>query len=191
MEENEIIEAGKDTEVIENESSIESVKKDDEKLINDILKEKDADKLKDLTQLFNLFQTKRNILRINALNDVQDALVQQMVDRLATQPHNFDNKDIALWVKTVQQAMDASKQSVEKIETIQPIINQNNTQINVSVEDSLDRESREKVLSILENILGKNDQNNKKDDDSGVLYSDEIKTEETAVAEGDMTSDDK
>ena len=191
MEENEIIEAGKDTEVIENESSIESVKKDDEKLINDILKEKDADKLKDLTQLFNLFQTKRNILRINALNDVQDALVQQMVDRLATQPHNFDNKDIALWVKTVQQAMDASKQSVEKIETIQPIINQNNTQINVSVEDSLDRESREKVLSILENILGKNDQNNKKDDDSGVLYSDEIKTEETPDPRRHMTSHDK
>ena len=59
----------------EDKNLIEEVKSKDNALIDTILQEDNIDKLKDLTHLFNAYQTKRQILRVNALNDVQDALV--------------------------------------------------------------------------------------------------------------------
>lgn len=145
-----------DKEIIDKEepTSLQAVKYKDDALVQKILQEDDVDNLKDLTRQFNVFQAKRQVLRVNTLNDVQDALVQQMLDRLEQQPHNFDNKDIALWVKTVQSAMESSKKGIEEVDTIPTIVHQNNTQINVSVEEKLSRESREKILSVLEKILG-------------------------------------
>lgn len=139
------------------EDLLPAVRQHDDQLITEILQESDLDKLKDLTHAFNAFQTKRQILRVSALNDVQDALVQQMADRLRQQPHNFDNKDIALWMKTVQQAMDSAKQEIDSIDDVPTITYQNNTQINVNVEDSLSRESREKILGVLNQILQTSD----------------------------------
>ena len=145
-----------DKEIIDKEesTSLQAVKDKDDALVQKILQEDDVDNLKDLTRQFNVFQAKRQVLRVNTLNDVQDALVQQMLDRLEQQPHNFDNKDIALWVKTVQSAMESSKKGIEEVDTIPTIVHQNNTQINVNVEDTLSRESREKILSVLDKILG-------------------------------------
>lgn len=171
-------------------TTLQEVKEHDEQLIEEILQETDAEKLKDLTNLFNIFQTKREVLRVNKLNDVQDALVQQMLDRLEQQPHNFDNKDIALWVKTVQLAKESSRQSLEKVETIPTIVHQNNTQVNINVEESLSRESRERVLSVLNTILGKNAKNDNTDDvlDIG---GDELSPLEEIDEEEGGTPDDK
>lgn len=172
-------------------TTLQEVKEHDEQLIEEILQETDAEKLKDLTNLFNIFQTKREVLRVNKLNDVQDALVQQMLDRLEQQPHNFDNKDIALWVKTVQLAKESSRQSLEKVEAIPTIVHQNNTQVNINVEESLSRESRERVLSVLNTILGKNAKN---DSTNGVLNNDggeELSPLEEIDEEEGGTPDDK
>ena len=121
---------------------------EDTNLINTV-KEKD-----NLTHVFNAFQAKRQILRVNALNDVQDALVAQMARRLQETPNNFNNNDIAMWMKTVQQTLDSAQNSVKSIDDVPAIVNQNNTQINVNVEDNLSRESREKIMDALQAILG-------------------------------------
>lgn len=159
-----------DKEIIDKEepTSLQAVKDKDDALVQKILQEDDVDNLKDLTRQFNVFQAKRQVLRVNTLNDVQDALVQQMLDRLEQQPHNFDNKDIALWVKTVQSAMESSKKGIEEVDTIPTIVHQNNTQINVNVEDTLSRESREKILSVLDKILG---ESGGVEDENVVLHS--------------------
>lgn len=147
-EKNELLNLEEDT------SLIDIVKEKDNELIDSILQEKDIDKLKDLTHVFNAFQAKRQILRANALNDVQDALVAQMARRLQETPNNFNNNDIAMWMKTVQQALDSTQTNIRGIDDVPTIVNQNNTQINVNVEDNLSRESREKIMDALQAILG-------------------------------------
>lgn len=172
-----------DKEIIDKEEStpLQAVKDKDDALVQKILQEDDVDNLKDLTRQFNVFQAKRQVLRVNTLNDVQDALVQQMLDRLEQQPHNFDNKDIALWVKTVQSAMESSKKGIEEVDTIPTIVHQNNTQINVNVEDTLSRESREKILSVLDKILGESgnveDENVVLHNEGEIIPIDEVKEE--------------
>ena len=47
-----------------------------DEILSELVQANDMEKIKDLTHLFNAHQAKRNALRINALNDVQDALVQ-------------------------------------------------------------------------------------------------------------------
>lgn len=147
---------------------IDDVKEKDNELINAIMQESDIDRLKDLTHVFNAFQTKRQILRVNALNDVQDALVQQMARRLQEMPNNFNNADIASWMKTVQQALDSSHLSIKEIDDVPTIVNQNNTQVNINVEDTLNKESREKVMDALQAILG-----SIKNEDTNVVYADD------------------
>ena len=136
-------------------TSLEEMSKNETALTDQILRENDVDKLKDLTHLFNAYQTKRQVLRINALNDVQDSLVQQMRERLNKRPDNFDNTDLANWMKTVQQVMDSSQKNIEQVDTIPAIINQQNNQINVNVDATpkLSRDSREKVLNVIQTIL--------------------------------------
>lgn len=132
---------------------VAQTKEQDNKLIDEILQESDVDKLKDLTHLFNAFQTKRQILRINTLNDVQDALVNQMMERLIKTPNNFNNQDLANWMKTVQQALDSTKHNIDSIDSLPTIVHQNNTQVNINVEDTLSRESREKILDVVKSLL--------------------------------------
>ena len=172
---------------------VEELKQSDDALISEIVKETDADRLKDLTHLFNLFQTKRHILRVNTLNDVQDALVHQMLDRLAQQPHNFNNSDIAAWMKTVQQAIESSQKSIEQVDSVPTIVTQNNNtqNVNISIVDSLDRDSRERILEVL-NIILPNIQNGAQD---GVLDNEDnnvidIPYEESETAEA-VTPNDK
>ena len=163
----------------------EEVKQADIDLITQIVGESDTEKLKDLTNLFNAFQVKRNILRVNALNDVQDRLVQQMRDRLDKFPDNFSNGDIALWAKTVQSALDSTQGKIKEVESMPTIVHQNNTQVNINVEDSLNRESRERILNALQLILSSNSGDNESTD---LLTDESIDMEENSSED---VSDDK
>ena len=140
--------------------SVDQSKQD--KALAALVEEEDPEKIKDLTQIFNLYQTKRNAVRISALNDVQDALVKQMLDRLQKYPDNFANKDIAEWLKTAQGIMDSSNARVEQLYNTPTIVHQQNQVNVVNIVDSMSRESREKVLDVVETIL-KNAQNGTND----------------------------
>ncbi len=159
-----------------------------EKVLSQLVQAKDADSIKDLTHLFNATQTKRNALRIQALNDVQDSLVKQMADRLASQPNNFNNADIASWMKVVQQVMDTSQKSVDQVDTLPTITYQqnNNTQVNVSVTDTLSRESRERITDAIQKIL-QNVQNAESED---VCTDGELVEEVSAEISEDTNSTD-
>lgn len=150
-----------------------------DEILSELVQADDMEKIRDLTHLFNAHQAKRNALRINALNDVQDALVQQMADRLKKTPNNFNNTDIANWMKTVQQVMDTSQKTVEQVDTIPAITYQqtNNTQVNVSVVDSLSRESRTRITDAIQKIL----QNVQNSTDEAVQEADELVVEPVDV----------
>lgn len=184
-----MIDEEKDNNSKEEESALTEIKQQDNDIISDIVKETDVDKLKDLTNLFNAFQIKRHVLRVNALNDVQDALAKQMLDRLSKYPDNFSNSDIATWMKTVQQAMESSQGSIEKVDTMPPIVHQNNTQVNINVEDTLSRESREKILGILNKILPQDLQNDS--EDNVFIGEDDTASDVIDIDESEDTSDDK
>ena len=68
------------TTTTENEltTSSANLEKDTQALVNDILNEKDPKKVKDLTYLFNIAQTKKSVLRAVNLNILLDKVHDQM-----------------------------------------------------------------------------------------------------------------
>lgn len=147
----------KETEIIDDDL-LPIAQKKQEEVLEKLVKADTKDEVTDLTNLFNLNQVKRNAIQVNALNGVKDTLIQQMADRLSKTPNNFNNTDIANWMKVVQQALDTSQKGVDQISTMPTIVNQQNTQVNVNVIDNLSKDSRDRIADAIKAII----ENNKK-----------------------------
>ena len=64
-----------------------------QQIADEIIKETDTKKLKDLTYLFNLNLTKKNVLRVLKLNTLLDKVSDQMLERFEKKPGEFSNSD--------------------------------------------------------------------------------------------------
>ena len=145
--------------VVKTESNqLDTYKVDTE--VNDIIaqtiEEKDPNKVKDLTNLFNVSINKKNMIRLTKLNDLLDNVVDQALERFETKPDNFSNKELVDYMNAVQKTSDAAMNSLRAMNEAPAIqINQNN--INLKVEDKgindLDAESRARVLKAIDAIL--------------------------------------
>ena len=69
----------------------------DEKLNNiveNIMDEQDPNKTKDLVDLFNWNISKKNIARIQKLNNLYDSITDQMVERVTKRADQFSNSEL-------------------------------------------------------------------------------------------------
>lgn len=127
-------------------------------LINQLIAEQDVQKTKDLTYLFNMNQNKKTMVRQNKLNELQDILVDEAIDRFSSRPAEISNQELMTGLKTVQDMIEKSQKSVNGVTEATPIItiNQQNNEINVSAEDTkkkLTKESRDKVKQAMAAIM--------------------------------------
>ena len=137
-----------------------------------ILNEEDVDAVKDLTNLFNLNAQKRNVMRVIKMNDLLDKVTDQVIQRFEKTPANFSNEDLIKYMQVTENAIDRASKNLNLVEETPPIQLMQNNQVNINIDNGLDRESREKVLSIVEAIL--NETNNS----DNAIEVDEIKNEE-------------
>ena len=122
-------------------------------LVSKVLAESDISKTKDLISLFNWNMSKKNVVRVQKLNTLFDDVTEQMMKRFELRPDQFSNDDLLNYMKTIQGAITSSNKSIEEVEMPAPAIVQNNTQINVNVVDSFDRESRARILAAVQATL--------------------------------------
>lgn len=124
-------------------------------LVNNVLAEPDVDKTKQLIELFNWNISKKNVARIKKLNDLFDNVTDKIADRFENKPDQFSNDDLLNYMKTIQGAITtSSKQLDDSSQTPPQIIQNNNTQINVSIDKpNFDRESRERILAAIQATL--------------------------------------
>lgn len=129
------------------ETPTTKIKEVDENLLNQIVKSDDIDEIKDLTKLFNVNQSKKNLVRIAKLNDLLDKVSDKAIERIDLSADEISDKDLLGYMQTVQTVIEKSQKSVEAIDNT-PMI-QINQQNNINVEGELSRESKEKVLNII------------------------------------------
>lgn len=120
-----------------------------EDLEEKILISEDPDELMDMIDIFNLNLKKRNIIRNNKLNDIQDRVVDKMLQKIEEEPWEFSNDDLVKFYKVTQDTLSKSQNTIDK-ESLPTI--QVNQQINVSAPE-FNRESRAKILSAVHDIL--------------------------------------
>lgn len=117
-----------------------------------LLEEDNVDNMKNIVELFNLNIQKKNIIRINKLNTLQDKVYNQIEQRIEKHPDNFSNKDLLDYFKTIQDTISKSDVSTENIK--QPTI-QINQQNNINIQDRLSSESKRKVRDAVKSIIDK------------------------------------
>lgn len=122
-------------------------------LATQIVDEQDADKTKNLISLFNWNMSKKNVSRVKKLNDLYDAVTDQMASRIASRADQFTNSDLLDYMKTIQGAIDTSSQNLTNAQEPPQIVQQNNTQINVNIGDTFDRDAKMRILAAVQETL--------------------------------------
>lgn len=154
-------------------------------LVKKIVKEDNVQDIQDLTHLFNLNHSKKQILRTMVYDDLLDGITEQMKERVKERANNFSNKDLIDFMKTVTDSMEKAQKQIGAIDTTPIIqINQQNNYINSDeVGGGLDRESKQKVAKLAQMIL-----NQAKN--GGLILEDELNSEDELYNASDNNDDE-
>ena len=121
-----------------------------------IILEEDVDKTKEMVKLFNLNQSKKNVIRVLKLTSLLDKISDQMMRRFDDRPGEFSNSDLISYMQTIQAAIDKANKTLDLVQETPAIQINNNTQINVvDGSPSLDRDSRQRVLDAVNAIVNR------------------------------------
>jgi hypothetical protein len=124
-------------------------------LVRNIIKADDIDELKGLAKMFEINQAKKNALRVIKLNNLLDQVYDQAIERFEKRPYEISNKELLDYMGVVGDEIERSQETIGKIDTSTTIqINQQNNSINVNVgEDAIDRDSKERVIEAVTQLL--------------------------------------
>lgn len=124
-------------------------------IIEQIIAEKDEQKTRDLTQLFNANQNKKTMVRVNKLSDLLDTITDQALARFTSRPDEISNKELFDGLKVVQDLIERGQKQVSGAgETPLIQVNQQTNEVNIGGSPSnLNRDSRERVKSAVLSLL--------------------------------------
>ena len=133
-------------------------------LSEQLINESNPTQLQNIIDLFNVSFQKKNILRIQKLNELQDKIQTQIEKRLDNKIDEFSNKDLIDYFKVMQDSIikNSDNAEMQNAKVIQIIQNQTNVQNNLQESEPLSRESKEKISEAVQSMLSKLDLDNNK-----------------------------
>ena len=133
-------------------------------LSEQLINESNPAQLQNIIDLFNVSFQKKNILRIQKLNELQDKIQTQIEKRLDNKIDEFSNKDLIDYFKVMQDSIikNSDNAEMQNAKVIQIIQNQTNVQNNLQESEPLSRESKEKISEAVQLMLSKLDLDNNK-----------------------------
>lgn len=138
---------------MEEQKDILAVNTSEQSLSEQLINENDPEQIQNIIDLFNISFQKKNIIRTQKLNDLQDKISDQIEERLTKKADEFSNKDLLDYFKVMQDSINKNTLNLDfQDRPIQIIQNQTNIQSN---EEKLSRESKEKIADAVQSILNK------------------------------------
>lgn len=122
-------------------------------ITDQIVKTNNVDEIKQLTQMFNVAQVKKNALRIVKLNKLLETVEDNIIERFEKYPDEISNKDLISYLQIISNQVDKSNENINTLEQkplIQVNIQQNENNINIK---GPDRESKETVKDAIAQLL--------------------------------------
>lgn len=149
---------------------LDKIKSDTDKLVEEVLNAETTEDIKDVTQMFNLMQAKKNLLRAMQMNNVLDGVTKQMLERIDKRPGDFSNDDLVSYLNSVQNAIDKTNKT-SAIDDL-PMISLNQTNnVNVSLGDVFDRDARSRIEQAIKVLLA---------EDNNTIYIDKETSNDTS-----------
>ena len=144
-----------DLEKVENnlpDVNLVELDKESARILNQLIVETNADKSTDLTYLFNQNQNKKTAIRIDKLSSLMDVLTKQAITRFTERPDEITNKELFDGLKIIQDIIERSQRQING-QNQTPLIQINQQTNEVNVAPSQTKESRERVMTAVNNIL--------------------------------------
>ena len=137
-----------------------------------ILDAETVEETKDLTALFNLNSQKRNVLRVLKMNNLLDKVTDQIIERFEKNPNLFTNEDLLKYMQVTENAIDRANKNPNMVEETPPIQLLHQNQVNININQGLNRESRQRDIETVQAIINSS-KNNSTEDVIDVLPVDE------------------
>ncbi len=152
-----------DTENKNEVTTVDPLKEESKEIINQIIQAESKEDLEALYDKFNINNTKKNVTRIDFLNDLLDSVNQQAHERFTKRADEVSNKEILDYMNAIQNQIERSQKIVSGIKEVNAVqVNHNNT-VNINVDSqNLDRETRDTVTAFITEFLASKNLN--KDD---------------------------
>lgn len=128
-----------------------------------ILDAETVEETKDLTALFNLNSQKRNVLRVLKMNNLLDKVTDQIIERFEKNPNLFTNEDLLKYMQVTENAIDRANKNLNMVEETPPIQLLQQNQVNININQGLNRESRQRVIETVQAILNSSQNNSTED----------------------------
>lgn len=124
-------------------------------LAQQIVQEQNIDKAKDLIALFNAASSKQNVVRILNLNKLLDLITSKVQERIEKRGDELTPQELLQSLQVISNSIDRANKELNQVADAPAIqLNQNN-QINVNISDTLSRDSRERIMDVVKNIINK------------------------------------
>ena len=135
--------------------SSKNLNEESKAIIEQIIAEKDEQKVRDLTQLFNTNQNKKTMARVDKLSELLDTITDQALVRLTSRPDEISNKELFDGLKVVQDLIERGQRQVSGAgETPLIQVNQQTNEVNIGgAASNLNRDSRERVKAAVASLL--------------------------------------
>lgn len=108
-------------------------------------------------ELFNLNQTKKNVLRLARLNGLLDQADEQLLHRLEKRPDQLTTKDILDIMNTVSAQVDRindfNDRFAEDTKSTIKIAQHNTTEVNIKMTPDLTRDEKSDVMDAVASLL--------------------------------------
>lgn len=143
-----------------------------EEILKRVNETNSIEELKDLANLFGISLTKKEIARASKESNLLDVLLEKAEARIKDKGDYLSNDEILEFMKAFQGNINSSKKSLnDDIDKSSISITKNEVTVNVNTESSLPRESRDKVLEVVNMIL------------KGAQNTEDVQYEEPAILE--------
>lgn len=138
-----------------NKLSTQSLDNKNNDIAQQILDAETVEQTQDLTALFNLNAQKRNVLRVLKMNNLLDKVTDQMIERFERNPNLYTNDDLLKYMQAAESAIDRASKNLNLVEDTPSIqlLQQNN--VNISIDNGLSRDSRQRVIETVQALLNK------------------------------------
>lgn len=138
----------------EEEQLEEQVNENAKELSRQIAKATNTNELDPLYDAFKINDAKKSVFRINKLNDLLDKVTDEALARFEQRPGEMSNKEVIDYMNVVQNQIDRFKDTVDKTREVKLTQVNNNVNININKEEpTLNRESRERIIDFIKEVL--------------------------------------
>lgn len=144
--------------------NVDSLDEKTKNIAQEILDTDDVEKVKSLTNLFNVNAQKRNVIRIMKMNSLLDKVTDKVVERFDKTPDNFSNDDLIKYMQVTDNALERATKNLTQVEEAPTITYQQNNQVNINLEAPVNRASRANITEAVQNLLNRLSKENNKYD---------------------------